>query len=178
LAKIDQNTAVVDQTFTSAGGIGPSKAASVRSLAISGSSLYVGGSFPLYKGSPVGNLIKVDAATGTLDSTFSQSAGASGIVTVLAAANDALYFGGQLSGYRGATLGNLGKVDLATGVLDTTFTRTTGFAGNAPLGYTLVDTLTPVGSKLFVGGGFNVYRGSPAYFFVPIDATSGALLDP
>jgi hypothetical protein len=178
LAKVDPNTAAVDQTFTSASGIGPSNAASVRSLAVSGSSLYVGGNFSLYQGSAVGNLIKIDAATGALDSTFSQSAGAGGIVVALAAANGALYFGGQLSGYRGAAVGNLGKVDLATGVLDTTFTHTNGFSGGAPIGYAVVDTLTPVGSKLFVGGSFNLYRGSPAYFFVPVDATSGALLDP
>jgi hypothetical protein len=46
------------------------------------------------------------------------------------------------------------------------------------LGYTSINTLTPLGSKLFVGGGFNLYRASPAYFFVPIDAATGALLDP
>jgi len=39
-------------------------------------------------------------------------------------------------------------------------------------------SLTPIGTSLYVRGDLTIYRGEPAYFFFPVDPTSGALLDP
>jgi hypothetical protein len=181
LAKVNPTTAALDQTFTGATGLVVSPCCAleaVDALALSGSSLYVGGDFTSYRGTAVSNLMKIDAASGALDTTFTQTSGAFVWVSTLAVANGSLYLGGQIASYRGTSLQNLAKVDLTSGALDLTFTQplgachgTVGCGGN-------VNSLTPVGTKLYVGGDVTSYRGVPAYFFFPVDPTSGALLDP
>ncbi len=181
LAKINATTAALDQTFTGATGLLVSPCCpleAVDAFALSGSSLYLGGEFTSYRGSAVSSLIKVDASTGVLDSTFTQMSGASPFVAALAVANGAVYLGGVVAAYRGTSLQNLGKVDAATGVLDLTFTQALG-ACHGTIGCAgAVWSLTSVGTKLYVGGDLTSYRGAPAYFFFPVDQTSGALLDP
>jgi hypothetical protein len=181
LAKINATTAALDQTFTGATGLMVSSCCpleAVDAFALSGSSLYLGGDFTSYRGNAVSNLIKVDASTGVLDTTFTQTSGASPLVAALAVANGAVYLGGLISTYRGTSLQNLGKVDAATGVLDLTFTQSLG-ACHGTIGCGgAVWSLSPVGTKLYVGGDLTVYRGAPAYFFFPVDATSGVMLDP
>ncbi len=183
LAKIDATTAVLDQTFASATGLVASTNGfpTVGAFALSGSALYAGGAFTSYRGTTVSDLIKVDPSSGVLDTTFTDAGGASYWVSTLAAANGSLYVGGYLNSYRGVSLQNLAKVDGASGVLDTTFTQPQGVCHGAggPSGCPgSVWSLTPVGTKLYLGGDVTSYRGSPAYFFFPVDATSGALLDP
>lgn len=182
LAKINATTAALDQTFTGATGLVVAPCCpllAVDAFAMSGSSLYVGGDFTSYRATAVSSLIKVDASSGVLDTTFTQSSGAYPWVAALAIANGSAYLGGQLISYRGASVQNLAKVDATTGVLDTTFTQGLGAChGTVGCGGGGVLSLTPVGSKLYVGGDITSYRGAPAYFFFPIDATSGALLDP
>jgi hypothetical protein len=85
-----------------------------------------------------------------------------------------------LDSYRGVSIQNLAKVDAASGILDTTFTQAQGACHwtNGPgICGGSVWSLTSVGTKLYLGGDVTSYRGSPAYFFFPVDATSGALLD-
>lgn len=136
------------------------------------------GDFTSYRTTAVSSLIKIDASSGVLDTTFTQTSGAAPLVPALAVANWSVYLGGQVTSYRGVSLQNLAKVDAATGVLDSTFTQGLG-ACHGTLGCGgAVWSLTPVGSKLYVGGDLTSYRGAPAYFFFPVDATSGALLDP
>jgi hypothetical protein len=181
LAKINATTAALDQTFTGATGLVVSPCCpleAVDAFALSGSSLYVGGDFTSYRGTAVSNLMKVDASTGVLDTTFTQTSGVSPFVSTLTVANGAVYLGGQITTYRGTSLQNLGKVDAATGVLDLVFTQSQG-ACHGTIGCGgAVWSLTPVATKLYVGGDLTSYRGAPAYFFFPVDATSGALLDP
>jgi hypothetical protein len=181
LAKINATTAALDQTFTGATGLVVSPCCpleAVDAFALSGSSLYVGGDFTSYRGTAVGNLMKVDASTGVLDTTFTQTSGVFPFVSALTVANGAVYLAGQITTYRGTSLQNLGKVDAATGVLDLTFTQSLG-ACHGTLGCGgAVWSLTSVGTKLYVGGDLTSYRGAPAYFFFPVDETSGALLDP
>jgi hypothetical protein len=181
LAKINAATAALDQTFTTATGLVVSPCCpleAVDAFALSGSSLYLGGAFSSYRGTAVNNLMKVDASTGVLDTTFTQTSGASFFVSALTVANGAVYFGGQITTYRGTSLQNLGKVDAATGVLDLTFTQSQGACHATPGCGGTVWSLTPVGTKLYVGGDLTSYRGAPAYFFFPVDEASGSLLDP
>jgi hypothetical protein len=181
LAKINATSAALDQTFTGATGLVVSPCCApqaVDAFALSGSSLYVGGDFTSYRGTAVSSLIKVDASTGALDTTFTQTSGVSVWVNALAVANGSLYLGGQLRSYRGTSLQNLGKVDLTTGALDLTFTSPQGACDNTIGCNGNVSSLTAVGASLYVGGDVTSYRGSPAYFFFPVDATTGALLDP
>jgi trimeric autotransporter adhesin len=183
VAKLDATTAVLDQTFTGATGLVASTNGfpTVGAFALSGSALYVGGAFTSYRSTAVSDLMKIDASSGVLDTTFTETGGASNWVSSLAASNGSLYVGGYLDSYRGVSIQNLAKVDAASGVLDTIFTQAQGAChgtnGTGVCGGS-VWSLTTVGTKLYLGGDVTSYRGSPAYFFFPVDATSGALLDP
>jgi hypothetical protein len=55
--------------------------------------------------------------------------------------------------------------------LDANFTRADGFNS-------LVTRLSSLSNQLWVGGDFTEYRGQRAHFFVPVDQTTGAALDP
>jgi Domain of unknown function (DUF5122) beta-propeller len=181
LAKIDAATAALDQNFTGATGLVVSPCCifqAVDAFASSGPSLYVGGDFTSYRGTAVSSLIKVDATTGVLDTNFTQTSGVFPLVSTLTVSNGAVYLGGQITSYRGTSIQNLGKVDAATGILDLTFTQSQGACHGTPGCGGAVWSLTPVGTKLYVGGDLTSYRGAPAYFFFPVDETSGALLDP
>jgi N-acetylneuraminic acid mutarotase len=164
LAKFDAATWTLDTTFTQSIGTG----GSVSALAISGSSLYVGGSFTTYRGSAANYLAKVDLTSGILDTTFTQSTGPNATVSALAVSGSSLYIGGAFTTYRGSTANKLAKVDLTSGNLDTTFTQTTGMDGP-------VSALAVSGSSLYVGGGFNFYRGSTANYLAKVDLSSGIL---
>jgi hypothetical protein len=63
-------------------------------------------------------------------------------------------------------------------ILRLTFTQPQGACDNTSGCNGNVSSLTPVGASLYVGGDVTSYRGAPAYFFFPVDATTGALLDP
>jgi len=162
LVKVDLTTGDLDTTFTQ--GLGPNTI--VFSLAVSGPSLYVGGSFTTYRAQPALRLAKVDLATGDLDTTFTQAVGPGNVVYSLAASGSSLYVGGIFTTYRGVAAHGLAKVDLATGDLDTTFTQATG--ANAG-----VYALTIFDSKLYVGGVFNTYRGQNAERLAKVDLTTG-----
>ena len=75
----------------------------VYALALSRSSLYVGGDFDynLTSGASTDYLIKLDATTGALDDAFSQASGLDGPVTALDLETDGLHVGGVFSQYRG-----------------------------------------------------------------------------
>jgi len=186
LAKVDATTGALDQSFTQATGIsGGVGGAYVNALAATGSAVYVGGGFGSYRGTAVQNIAKVDATSGALDTTFTLPSGFtapnSWLATLLISASS-LYAGGQFATYRTADAENLAKLDAVSGVLDTTFTQTPGVcdAGyGQPQCGGWVTALGVAGSRLYVGSyAASSYRGQPAYYFFPVDLTSGAALDP
>jgi hypothetical protein len=164
LAKVDPGSGNLDTTFTQSTGMGYI----VYALVVSGSSLYVGGYFTTYRGSPAEKLAKVDLGSGNLDTTFTQSTGLDGDVRALALSGTSLYVGGHFTTYRGATAQGLAKVDLGSGNLDTTFTQSTGIEN-------LVSSIVLSGTSLYVGGIFNAYRGTPAQRLAKVDLSSGNL---
>ncbi len=180
LAKLDLTTGDLDTTFTvSASGFN----SSVQALAVSGTSLYVGGYFTDYRG--VGNsamyLAKLDLTSGNLDAAFTQPGSgfdgiSGGYVTALLVNGTSLYAGGYFTDYRGGSNNAmyLAKVDLTSGNLDTTFTSP-GSGFDAGAFTTNVGALAYGGGALYVGGDFGTYRGSNASFAAKLDATSGVL---
>jgi hypothetical protein len=177
LAKLDLASGALDTTFSPAAKNGFD--APVNALAVSGTSLYVGGLFGAYRGvaHSANHLAKLDLTSGALDATFSPPAnnGPNSGVFALAASSSSLYVGGYFTQYRSDSANYLAKVDLATGALDTTFspqgTASNGF--NNPVGGALV----VAGTSLYVGGSFTAYRGamSSANNLAKLDLTSGAL---
>jgi hypothetical protein len=173
LAKVDPATGALDQAFTQTTGAGgPSEY--LQSLLFSGNSLYAGGVISSYRGSVVESLLKLDPVTGALDSTFSQSTGFDNAQALLISGSS-IFVAGSFQSYRGTPLFKLAKIDAANGNLDPTF------ASGLPCDSCAsnFDTLTLVGSKLYVGSDApTLYRGSPVYGVFPVDLSTGNLTDP
>jgi hypothetical protein len=173
VAKLDLATGALDTTFSPPASNGFDGAAAC--VAISGSSLYVGGTFSAYQGVPssANDLAKLDLTTGAIDTTFSPttSATANGFnagVASLYASGTSLYVGGAFTAYQGVagSSNRLAKLDLVSGVLDTTFSpaAANGFDQS-------VSALGGSASLLVVGGAFGAYEGT-------LLTRSLALLDP
>jgi hypothetical protein len=158
--------------FTSAGA--------VNVILVSGTSIYAGGG-PMSFLSPsaattfrLGGLIKIDVATGEADAAFADTELDVPPISSLAASASALYVGGRFKAYKGVanSANGLAKLDLATGAIDTTFSPA-GAGANGVDGEVMA--LAVSGTSLYIGGGFSAYRGTEAYSFAKVDATSGVL---
>src|SRR5262249_53375838 len=107
LCQLDTTTGAVDIAFSQAAALKPlgtafGATAVVSDAVVSGSSLYVAGDFEHDVGSSssgITELMKIDAATGALDATFSQSSGPNGSVNSLFLDAGSLYVGGAFSSY-------------------------------------------------------------------------------
>jgi hypothetical protein len=164
LAKLDLVTGQTDPAFSLNG----SPDGTVMSLADSPTAIYVGGQFQNYGALPARNLAKVDPATGALDQTFTQTTGAGGAseyIQSLLFSGSSLYAGGVFNSYRGTTVQGLLKVDPVTGVLDSTFSRSTGLIS--------AEALLSFGTSIVVAGSFRSYRGAPSFNLAKVDASTG-----
>ena len=175
LARLDAATCGLDTVFNPPDAAGFTAtgliAASISSLAVSGTSLYVAGRFTRYNGQSANNLAKLDLSSGALDTTFSPASnGFDFFAAALAVAGNSLYVGGPFTRYRGAPAASIAKLDLASGNLDTTFSpaANNGFDGG-------VDALAVSGGSLYVGGLFSSYRGvaNSANGLAKLDLTTG-----
>lgn len=167
IVKLDAATGAADRTFGASGG-------PFLSVVVSGSSFFGGGQFQSYSGELVDGLVKASITDGALDRSFSQLPGfqrpifgAFSLVNALSLSNGSLYAAGLFESYRGLPVGSIAKLDPLSGSLDPNFTRADGFNG-------IVNHLSSLNNQLWVGGDFTEYRGQRAYFFVPIDQTTGA----
>ncbi|MBE2247966.1 MAG: delta-60 repeat domain-containing protein [Myxococcus sp.] len=180
LARVNATDGTQDTTFSPVGVGLNGTDGQVAALALSGSSLFVGGRFSGYRGvaNSARGIAKLDKLTGALDTTFSPPANNGFIgfpqVYALATTQDSIYVGGLFLGYRGVMGAgrNLAKLSLADGALDTTFSppSVSGFDRE-------VRALKVVGSTLLVGGAFTDYRGAPrsAPGLAALELTTGAL---
>ncbi|HAR44225.1 MAG TPA: hypothetical protein DCS07_16595, partial [Bdellovibrionales bacterium] len=151
---------------------------SVGAVVATDNAIYVGGSFSQYQGQSANRIAKLTKSTCALDTTFSPEAlnGFDNTVTALATTGTSLYVGGYFTAYRGVanSANRLAKLDLATGVIDTTFSP----AGAATNGFNWsVNSLLISGTSLYVGGGFTAYKGiaNSANRLAKLDLTSGAI---
>ena len=180
LAKLDLTTGVLDATFSPAGATANGFDNTVQALAVSGASLYAGGSFTAYRGSAgsASAVAKIDLTSGALDATFSPAAskGFDGTVNALAVSGSSLYVGGTFTSYAKVadSARRLAKLDLTSGAIDTAFSPV-GAAANGFDDY--VSALEVVGNALYVGGNFTAYRGAVAAAnrLAKLDLASGAL---
>jgi hypothetical protein len=184
IAKLDAVTGLADTTFLSA----PGPDAPVSKLLLSGSSLFAGGQFSHYGSLPIAGLAKVDPGTGIADSQFIQGSGfeidfnvnrsAPANVTSLAVKGDALYVGGLFAKYGGLPALALAKLDINSGVLDTSFSQASQFTGLwSPISVIPLEVtaLALSSDSLYVAGNFAQYRGAPQALVAKIDPLTGAL---
>lgn len=175
LAKLDQTTGALDTTFSPNGADNNGFNSSVFALTVSGSSLYVGGTFTTYRGIPdsASRIAKLDLTSGARDTAFSPAgAGANGfnnVVYAMAASNTSLYVGGSFSAYRGVANSALGlaKLDLASGARDATFTP------SGSDGFNAVTAVAMSGTDVIVGGAFERYKGAAYAHVAKLNGTSG-----
>src|SRR5262245_19074966 len=120
----------------------------VRALALSGSSMYVGGGFKTAGASIRDNLAAVDLTTGVA-TAFNPDPNGTVFVVSTSADGNTVFAGGDLASFGGAPRANLAALDLNTGQV-TTWNPTTNY---------FVEHLKSIGGKIYVVGGFSVVGG-------------------
>lgn len=151
--------------------IGSGFNAPILSLALSATDLYAGGLFTTFDNITVNGLVKINIATGLRDASFS-TAGvkyntASGAVHALALDGLSLYVGGNFNICSGSTANYLAKLSTSNGLVDGSFTGSTGFND-------VVRAVLATSSGIYVGGSFATYRGTAASRLVKLQL-SGSL---
>ncbi len=142
---------------------------SVRTIALVGTSLLVGGDFSDYGTVARSYLAAWDKTTGALDLNFNPQV--NNTVRALDGAVDGMsvYVGGDFTTVNGSTVNRIAKLSIADGSRISAFTTSTD-------AYVKEIVVHPDGSRVFVGGNFRFTNGLPTERFVGVDATSGAVL--
>jgi hypothetical protein len=123
--------------------------ARVRALALSGTSLFVGGDFTTIGGASRARLAEVNATTGAVAS-FRRDASAA--VRSLAVTSDRLYVGGQFTSIGGVSQRRVASIVLPGRTVDTAFRPVVDNTVNAV-------TTSPDGTAVYVGGQFLTVNG-------------------
>jgi len=169
VAKLNASTAALDTTFDTGTGFGGGSN-EILSLATDNSSVYVGGGFTTYKGTTRQNIVKLNASTAALDTTFDTADGFDAKVTDLKIDGSNLAVIGEYSTYKTTnfTVQRLAKIVKATGLLDSSFNTASAFNGS-------VTKLVLRGSSLYVGGTFSTYKGTGRTRLAKINTNDASL---
>ena len=139
----------------------------VFALALSGTSVYLGGAFASVNGSARSRLAKLDATSGALDASWTP--GANSVVYALVDADGALFAGGAFSSVSGVARNGLVKLAASgTGSVDTGF--------NASIDGSALRLMQPASGRLLVSGGFTQIGGATRNRVGMVNTTSGTAL--
>ena len=134
----------------------------VLAMAVSGSTVYMGGTFSIVGGQRWDNFAAVDAATGAVSpSIVRMDLG----VTALAASGTTVYVGGAFR--------RIDKLRRSIAALDATTGAITPWDAHAD---GIVDALAVSGRRLYVGGTFRSMGGRSRFSIAALDATTGTAL--
>jgi outer membrane protein assembly factor BamB len=143
----------------------PMSPAYVRTLLLSGTTLYVGGNFTGIGGESAGNLAALDASTGgQLWTTI-----ISGFPAALAVSGSTLYIGGNLYTVSSQPRPNLAAVNTSNGSLLPWTASISGVSENPT-----VSALAATNSAVYVGGLFNNIGGQTRNYVAALDPTTAA----
>lgn len=146
----------------------PAPNSTVSALAVSGSTVYVGGAFTRIDGQLRSRIAALDARTGAATAWNPDVSGVGDFrsaVYALAVSGSTVYVGGDFARVGGAPRHNIAAVDAVTGV-------TSGW--NPSAGPGAVYALVVAGSTVYVGGDFNFIGQQERNYIGAIDASSGA----
>jgi len=138
----------------------------VYSLAVSGSSVYVGGKFTSIGGQTRNNIAAIDTATGQVTAWNPDAGGGSSQhanVYALAVSGSSVYVGGNFTSIGGQTRNYLAALDATTGLA-------TAWNPNANM---IVRALAISGSTVYAGGDFTTIGGQTRNYLAALDATTG-----
>lgn len=148
----------------------PEGSQGVRALALSGSTLYVGGDFAVIGGQAHSGIAALDAQTGAV-TDWSPSVHAkefdAATVMALAVSGSTVYIGGRFDSIGGEARHDLGAVDVSTGAV-------TGWNPNPRGVNDWVGSLAAQGKTIYIGGSFATIGGEPRSGIAGIDTTTGA----
>jgi hypothetical protein len=142
----------------------------VRTLALSGGTLYVGGQFNTIATKVRNRIAALDAATGEAISWDPNATGTLytvGAVTAIAVHGDTVCVGGNFTSIGGQARSCLAAVDARTGQ---------AMAWNPSPNFE-VNAIALNGNTAFVGGGFSQVGGHERYLVAAVDLTSGVVTD-
>ena len=128
--------------------------ATVRTVLVSGSKVYMVGGFTGYQAYNINYLVKLDN-TGAIDTTFNVGLGPSNTVTSMAVQSDGklLIAGSAFTTYSGSSATRIARIN-TNGTLDTTFRSGTG------LNSVTYDMKIQPDGKIIAAGAFTTYSGS------------------
>jgi len=170
VAKINGQTAALDTTFDTASGFN----STLNCITLDSTSLYVGGSFGLYKGTTRQNLAKINKTNAALDTTFNTATAVNSQTNCITLDGNNLYIGGYFTSYKGQSRGYIVKIDKTTAAeVDASGT---GFSTNSGFNTTVMSILSDGLGSLYVNGQFNSYKGTTRPHLAKIN-TSDATLD-
>lgn len=161
IAKVNISTFALDTTFNPATGANGT-AGAVYALALSGTDLYVGGSYTTYRGTTVNNIAKVTASSGALQTAFSTGGtiGVNSAVNAIAINGSDVYLGGNFTKVRGTPAFRIAKLGASNGAVDLNFSPTYNVNGANGA----INCLTITNSGVWVGGSFtNINSGFPVH---------------
>ncbi|MCX6388641.1 MAG: hypothetical protein NTX07_07930, partial [Solirubrobacterales bacterium] len=158
-AKVDTTNGTVDSSWNpnvggTVPGFGPGDPISVRAIAVSGSSVFLGGTFNganSINGTTTRNYAaKVDTTNGTVDGTWNPNP--NGKVNSIAVSGPNAFLGGQFNFQLGDTsVKNAAKVDMTSGTVDSSWDPNP----NSRLNAIAID-----GSNVYLGGSFRSLGGT------------------
>lgn len=160
LAALDADSgALLPETFDIRGSVG----SDVRAIAVSGSTLYVGGVFTYVNGATRSNLASFDAATGKVGAW---NPNANGTVHSLVVSGQTLYAGGEFTEIGSVNREHLAAFSTNTGILDLNWNP--GADGT-------VYAIAADNSRIYAGGEFASAGGSSRDRLAAFDAFSGTV---
>ena len=142
----------------------PNPSSTVRAIAVSGSMVYISGSFDEVGGVPRPRLARVDATSGALQSWVAEdglSIAATGALTV---SGDSVYIAGSIVPSSGPSHLNVVRLDASTG-------ERLPWSGGAGGG--TVNTMSVSGGRLFMGGTFRSVGGVARRGLAALDLETG-----
>jgi hypothetical protein len=157
----DYSVSVWDPDVASAAGW------SVFTITLSGSTVYIGGSFPSVGGEPRSGIAAIDAFSGYLLPWNPSAAGGQADVFAIAVDGPTVYAGGNFTSIGGQPRKNVAALDAATGAA-------TAWDPDAS---SSVAALVPAGSTIYAGGYFVSIGGQTRRGIAALDAATGEATD-
>lgn len=140
-------------------------AAQVQALAVSGSTVLLGGAFTTVGGGPRSGFAAVNDTTGALLPTLGNVSGAGLVVNAVTVRGNTVYLGGGFTAINGVPRANLGAIDLTSGTV-------LPFQADANSG---VSALLASDNGLYVGGAMTTIGGQTRRYLALTDLTTGAV---